>query len=198
MSFKLFIRTRPLGVGIGLGNLNLNTTDYTHTGWQIPFQGIWRTEVIGGGGGSGAYNNSHAYSSAGGSNATTSTSTQFVSSVSPPAIGGGGGKGTIVGITFNNGLSGSTTTTFTSSGGGSGGIASTGSPLTRYPTTFPFITNHTASPQNYFFGTVSTHLTPFAQSGGAGKGGDGVYGNQISNLEGLDGNCGYAQFTCVG
>ena len=196
MSFKLFIRTRPLGVGIGLGNLNLNTTNYTHTGWQIPFQGIWRTEVIGGGGGSGAYNNSHAYSSAGGLNATTSTSTQFVSSVSPPVIGGGGGKGTIVGITFNNGLSGSTTTTFTSSGGGSGGIASNGSPLTRYPSSFPFSASH--SSQNYFFGTTSPYLSTSAQSGGVGKGGDGVYGNLTSNLEGLDGNCGYAQFTCVG
>ena len=198
MSFKLFIRTRPLGVGIGLGNFNLNTVDYTHTGWQIPFQGIWRMDVIGGGGGSGAYNNSHAYSSEGGSNASTNTSTQFISSVSAPVIGGGGGKGTIVGITFNNGLSGSTTSVGTSSGGGSGGIASNGSPLTRYPSSFPFNIVYGMTGENYFFGTNSMFLYPSAQSGGVGKGGDGVYGNQVSHLEGLNGNCGYAQFTCVG
>lgn len=198
MSFKVFIRPRPLGVGIGLGNFNLNTTDYTHAGWNIPFQGLWRCEVIGGGGGSGAYNDSHAHSSAGGLNSSTITSVQFANSVAPPVIGGGGGKGTIVGITFNDGLSGSTSTALTSSGGGNGGIASNGSPLTRYPPPFPFAPIGYLTTQNYFFGTYSAYLTPSAQSGGAGKGADGVYGGLSVHLEGLNGNTGYVQFTCVG
>ena len=197
MSFKLFIRPRPLKVGIGLGNPT-PTVDYTHTGWSVPFQGIWTVELISGGGGSGAYNSSHAYSSQGGANAISNTVTLFLTSTAAPVIGKGGGKGTIVGFTYNDGLSGGVTTSATSSTGGTGGIASNGSPLTRYPTTFPFLPTSSPTSVNYFLGTPSIAYDYALQSGGAGKGGDGVYGNQVTNLEGLNGNSGYVQFTCVG